>query len=333
MNVECAFAAAPVLDLRGRRLVLDRTRIMGVVNASPESFSDGALRASATECIELGHELIAAGADVIDVGGQSAVTNQPELDAHEELARVLPIVEQLVSDHPDVLISVDTYRPSVAAACLDAGVAIINDVSGLAYPAVARLCAQHEAALVIMHTRARPKQRLQAPDLYVDVVAEVVDFLRGKIDQAVVAGMPEESLIVDPGPDFTKTPQQTLAVLRDLDRVRALGRPVLLALSRKDFLGAILEKKPRGRDAGTLAAIAYLAAASPGNIVRVHDVGATFDALRTIDALTGRIDIPPEYVLPDALRYEQPPQSSDTDVPPQATCERAKQTYTRSQDR
>src|SRR5439155_19004371 len=137
------------------------------------------------------------------------------------------------------------------------------------------LCADRRAALVIMHTKARPKQRLQTADLYADVVAEVVEFLSGKLDQAVAAGVPRESLIVDPGPDFTKTPHQTIALLRDLDRVRALGRPVLLALSRKDFLGAILERTPRGRDAGTLAAIVHLVGSAQGNIVRVHDVAAT----------------------------------------------------------
>lgn len=301
--------AAPVLLVHGRSLVLDGTLIMGVVNASPESFSDGGLRSSTADRIALAGELIAAGADVIDVGGQSAVTNQPELDARVELDRVLPIVERLASDHPDVLISVDTYKPTVAAACLDAGAAIINDVSGLADPALAELCARHRAALVIMHTKARPKQRLQAPDLYTDVVSEVLDFLRARIEQATDAGLPRESLIVDPGPDFSKTPHQTIAVLRELRRVRALGRPVLLALSRKDFLGAVLQAKPRARDAGTLAAIAYLAGSAPGNIVRVHDVAATRDALRTIDTLTGRIEVDPDYVLPDTLRYEQPPPS------------------------
>jgi dihydropteroate synthase len=297
--------AAPVLELRGQRQPLDRTLIMGVVNASPESFSDGR-RVAVADRLALAGELIADGADVIDVGGQSAVTNQPELDAREELDRVLPIVQRLAADHPDVLISVDTYKPLVAAACLDAGAAIINDVSGLLHPELAELCARAQAALVVMHTAARPKQRLQSPELYTDIVTEVVEFLRDRVDQAVATGLPRESIIVDPGPDFTKTPHQTLTVLRGLDRIRALGRPVLLALSRKDFLGAILQRKPRGRDAGTLAAITYLAGATPGNILRVHDVAATSDALRTVDALTGRTGIDPEYVLPDELRYEQP---------------------------
>jgi dihydropteroate synthase len=307
---QSARGAAPVLEVRGRRFEVDQTLVMGVLNASPESFSDGARAHSAADRIALGRDMIAAGAAIVDVGGQSAVTNQPELDAREELDRVLPIVEQLAVEHPDVLVSVDTYKPLVAAACLDAGAAIINDVSGLRFPELAGLCARHQAALVIMHTAARPKQRLQSPDLYADVVTEVVDFLRDRIDQAVALGLPRDSLIVDPGPDFAKTPQQTLTLLRDLEPVRALGRPVLLALSRKDFLGAILQKLPRGRDVGTLAAIAHLAAGRPGHIVRVHDVGATRDVLRTIDALVGRTDIARDYVLPDALRYEQPQDAS-----------------------
>jgi dihydropteroate synthase len=147
---------------------------------------------------------------------------------------------------------------------------------------------------------------LQAADLYTDVVAEVVDFLAAKLDEAVRLGVPRESLIVDPGPDFAKTPHQTVALLRGIARVRALGRPVLLALSRKDFLGAILERRPRGRDAGTLAAIAHLTAV-PGNIVRVHDVAAARDVVRTVDVLAGRADVEAEYVLPDELRYERKP--------------------------
>jgi dihydropteroate synthase len=303
-------AAGPVLEVRGTRRAIDHTLIMGVVNASPESFSDRGLDSSTADRIRLAHQLVESGADIIDVGGQSAVTNQPELDAREELGRVLPIVERLAHDHPDVLISVDTYKPIVVAACLDAGAAIINDVSGLAYPEVAGLCTRYGAALVVMHTAAPPKQRRQSADLYTDVVAEVVEFLRGRIERAVAAGLAAESLIVDPGPDFTKTPHQTLQLLRGIDRVRALGRPVLLALSRKDFLGAVLQRKPLGRDAGTLAAIAHLAASGPGTIVRVHDVAATRDVLRTIDALTGRIEIAADYVLPDALRYERPPTTS-----------------------
>jgi dihydropteroate synthase len=124
------------------------------------------------------------------------------------------------------------------------------------------------------------------------------------MQQAIAAGLAAESLIIDPGPDFTKTPAQTIALLRRLDEFRRLGRPLLLALSRKDFLGAVLQQPPRGRDAGTIAAITWLTAAHPGSIVRVHDVAATRHALLTIDALTGRREVDADYVLPDQLRYE-----------------------------
>jgi dihydropteroate synthase len=289
---------------------VDSTLVMGVVNASPESFSDAGRYQSLAQRLELCADLVAAGADIIDVGGQSAITGKPEIDPAEEIERVVPIVEWLHASSPDVTISVDTYKPVVAQAALSAGASIVNDVSGLADPELVDLCAASGAALVIMHTRARPKVRLQDPSLYADATADVVAFLSTRIETAVAHGLPWESIIVDPGPDFTKTPHQTVAVLRRINEVRALGRPVLLALSRKDFLGAILERAPRGRDAGTLAAIAHFAD-TPGNIVRVHDVAAARDVVRTIDVLTGRHDIDPNYVLPDGLRYEP-----GNDVPP-----------------
>ncbi len=296
----------PRLRLGGTELVMNRPLVMGVVNASPESFSDGRRFRTLDDQLRRCDELITAGADIVDVGGQSAITNQPELDPREESARVVPIVDWLSTNHPDQLVSVDTYKPAVVEAVLSSGASIINDVSGLADARVAQMCAAAGAALVIMHTRAAPKVRRQEPDLYVDVVRDVVDFLAVAMRRAIDVGLARDALILDPGPDFTKTPHQTVAVLRRLDEVRALGRPMLLALSRKDFLGAILGTSPRGRDVGTLAAIAYLASA-PGDIVRVHDVAATHDVLRTIDVLSGRANLDPSYLLPDDLRYEPPP--------------------------
>lgn len=296
---------APVLLLRGQRIVVDSTLVMGVVNASPESFSDAGHYGTLEQRLELCESLIEAGADIIDVGGESAITNRPELEAAAEIDRVLPIVEWLAKVHPEVLVSVDTYKPRVVDAVLDAGAAIINDVSGLASPSVADSCARHGAALVVMHTRARPKVRLQDPDLYADVADDVVAFLTERLAVAEGRGLPRESLIVDPGPDFTKTPHQTISMLRRIDDIRALGRPVLLALSRKDFLGAITGRSPRGRSAATDAAIAHFARV-PGNLVRVHDVAAARDVIATIEVLAGRSDIDPMYVLPDEIRHEPP---------------------------
>lgn len=276
---------------------------MGVVNASPESFSDSGRYTSLEQRLELAASLVEAGADIVDVGGQSAITNQPEIDPALEIERVVPIVEWLHASYPEVIISVDTYKPAVVEASLTAGASILNDVSGLLYPEVVESCLRHEAGLVIMHTAARPKVRLQESELYDDVGDEVMAFLRERVGVAVSLGLAEESVILDPGPDFTKTPHQTVAVLRRIHEIRALGRPVLLALSRKDFLGAVTGRSPRGRDAATHAAIAYFAA-TPGNIVRVHDVAAARDVVATVETLAGLRDLSPDYRLPDEIRHE-----------------------------
>ncbi|KRE98146.1 hypothetical protein ASG88_17800 [Nocardioides sp. Soil777] len=295
--------AAPTLLVGGKRLVVDTTLVMGVVNASPESFSDSGRFSTLEQQLELAASLVDAGADIIDVGGQSAITNQPELDADREIERVVPIIEWLHSSYPHVTISVDTYKPAVVGASLAAGASILNDVSGLLYPEVVSSCLKHDAALVIMHTAARPKVRLQEQGLYDDVGAEVAWFLRDRMAAATALGLPEEAVIVDPGPDFTKTPHQTVAVLRRIHELRELGRPVLLALSRKDFLGAVTGRSPRGRDAATHAAIAYFAS-TPGNIVRVHDVAAARDVIATVETLAGMRELSPDYLLPDEIRHE-----------------------------
>lgn len=295
----------PILRSGGTDRPVTGTLVMGVVNASPESFSDGGRFRRLDQRLERCAELIDAGADIVDVGGQSAITNRPEVDAQREVERVVPIVQWLRANHPDVLVSVDTFKPPVAEAALSAGASILNDVSGLRNLALARIAAHHRASLVVMHTAAAPLVRMQQHDLYDDVAGEVVDFLRDRMAVAVDAGLPQESVILDPGPDFTKTPHQTVAVLRRIDEVRALGRPVLLPLSRKDFLGAITGRSPKGRDAATNAAIAHFAA-TPGNIVRVHDVAAARDVIDTIEVLAGLQDIDADYLLPDEIRHERP---------------------------
>jgi dihydropteroate synthase len=295
------------LVVGGRAVDLSRPALMGIVNASPDSFSDGGDH-SVDIRVAQAVELADAGALLLDVGGQSAITGVPEITVDEELDRILPVVEGIVATRPDVLLSVDTYRPEVAAAVLSAGAAVINDVSGLLHPEVAELCGKHGAGLVIMHTRARPKERRADPALYDDVVADVVGFLETKLNEATALGLAAEAIVVDPGPDFAKTPWQTVAMLRGIERVRALGRPVLLALSRKDFVGAITWRKPRQRLAGTLAAIGHLTHDDPtGWILRVHDVAATADYLAVTDVLTGRTDIPEDLELPLHIRRQNVP--------------------------
>jgi dihydropteroate synthase len=201
-----------------------------------------------------------------------------------------------------VIVSVDTWKPEVARAALAAGAVLINDVSGLRDPALADACAEAGAGLVVMHTRAEPKVKA-FPD-YEDVVADVVEFVRERMAVALEHGVEEERVVVDPGPDFAKTPAQTVATLRALDRLAELGRPILLAVSRKDFVGALTGRAPRDREAGTLAAVGAGVDAGAA-IVRVHDVAATVDFLTVRAALAGERAVDPELRLPDELRKQR----------------------------
>jgi len=277
--------------------------LMGIVNATPDSFSDGGVYPTTEARIGLALELADQGATIVDVGGQSGITGVPEVAVGEEIARVVPVVEGIVAAAPGVVVSVDTYRPAVVEAALAAGAALVNDVSGLLHPEVAELCGSVGAGLVIMHTRAQPKHKVLDPDLYDDVTADVVGFLRRRIDAALARGMERAGIIVDPGPDFAKTPAQTVEALRGVEQVRALGRPVLLALSRKDFVGAITGRPPRARLAGTLAAVGVLG--GPGTILRVHDVGAVRDFLAVAAVLEGRVELPADARLAENLRWER----------------------------
>jgi dihydropteroate synthase len=290
----------PTLTVRGTELDLAEPLLMGIVNATPDSFSDGDADATVEARVQLAVSLAEAGASIIDVGGQSGITGVPEVAVAEEIDRVVPVVAGIRAARPAVTISVDTYRPEVVEAVLDAGAAIVNDVSGLLYPEVASICATAGAGLVVMHTRAQPKHKVLDPGLYEDVTADVVELLSDRLARAAELGVAEDATIVDPGPDFAKTPHQTVEVLRELDRVRALGRPVLLALSRKDFIGAITGKPPRDRLGGTLAAVAHLA--DPGTILRVHDVSIVSDYMQVAAVLAGRAEIPPDLMLREELR-------------------------------
>jgi dihydropteroate synthase len=296
-----------VLRARGRSHALDgRPWLMGIVNATPDSFSDAGLHPTLESRVALARELIGAGARLIDIGGESGITNRPPVEAGEEIERVVPLIERVAAE-PGVLVSVDTYKPAVAAAAIAAGASVVNDVSGLRDPELADVCAQTGAALVVMHTAAAPKQRLQDPDLYGDVLAEVMAFIGERLDLARSHGVADEQLIVDPGPDFAKTPAQTIELLRGAARLHEFGRPLLLAVSRKDFVGALTERPPRDRGAGTLAALAY-GMDLGAQIFRVHDVAAADDFVTVLMALRGGAEVPPQLALPDELRWEQPRQ-------------------------
>ena len=299
--------AAPTYRLAAAGRVLElgsRPWLMGVVNASPDSFSDGGRYRKLEQRVELAAELLRSGADVLDVGGESASTDRPPVEVEEEIERVVPLIEHVAAEL-GAIVSVDTYKPAVARAAIAAGASIVNDVSGLRDPELAEVCAHTGAALVVMHTRAAPRQRMQDPDLYEDVTRDVLSFLGERIAVALQAGVAREQLIVDPGPDFAKTPAQTVELLAGISRLHALGRPLLMAISRKDFIGALTGRAPRERLAGTLAALAH-GVEQGAHIFRVHDVAAASDYLAVRAALAGELVPGRDLALPGELRHDRP---------------------------
>ena len=280
-----------------------RPLLMGIVNASPDSFSDRGRFSGLDAQVALGEQLLREGADIIDVGGESASTGRPPVPVEEEIARVVPVIERLARDL-GALVSVETYKPPVARAGIEAGARIVNDVSGLRDPELATVCAQTGAALVLMHTAAAPRERRQDPDLYEDIVAEVIAFLRERIETALAAGVRREQLIVDPGPDFAKTPAQTIRLLSSVGRLHELGRPLLLAISRKDFIGALTGRPPHERLAGTLAALAH-GLDEGAHMFRLHDIEAAGDYLAVRAALAGEHEIDEELRLSEEIRHSR----------------------------
>jgi dihydropteroate synthase len=289
------------LRLRDRTVIVEpgRPLVMGIVNANPDSFSDDVRAETPERQVQRALALVADGADLVDVGGESGVTYNAVTPPEREVARIVPLVERLVAE--GVSVSVDTWKPEVARAALDAGAAMLNDVSGLREPGMAALAAASGAALVLMHTRAAPKEVALA-DYGGDVAGDVEAFLRERVARARAEGVAEEQLVLDPGPDFAKTPEQTVEVLRALPRLHALGRPLLLAISRKYFLGAITGRPPAERLAATLAAAAWAVDAGAA-ILRVHDVAAVRDLLAVKAVLDGRAEVPDFDAADEKLKW------------------------------
>jgi dihydropteroate synthase len=293
-----------VLRARDRELRLGgRPLLMGILNATPDSFSDGGAFSTIGARVERAEQLLRDGADIIDVGGESNVTNRPAVDAGEEIERVVPLIERVAA--LGAFVSVDTYKPAVAEAAVAAGAHLVNDISGLADPRLADVCAATGAGLVVMHTPVRPKSQSLDEERFTDVAAEVTAGLVALIERARERGVAGEQIMVDPGPDFGKTPAQTVESLRGLSVLQTLGRPILLALSRKDFIGAITHRRPRERDAGTLAAIGF-AADLGGHVFRVHDVRGAADYLAVRAVLRGDATLAPGARVPEAVRREPP---------------------------
>ncbi|OHB29383.1 MAG: dihydropteroate synthase [Desulfuromonadaceae bacterium GWC2_58_13] len=261
---------------RSCRLSLDRPRIMGILNVTPDSFSDGGCYFSLQAALEKGLELAREGADIIDVGGESTRPGALPVSTQEEIDRVAPVIEAL-SAEVSCPLSVDTTKSSVAAAAIAAGAEFINDISGLQFdPAMVEVAARSGAGLFLMHTRGRP-ETMQADIRYQDLVAEVIDYLRGSIAMAEQAGVPRDRLAVDPGIGFGKSVEGNLELLRRIGEFHSLGCPILLGTSRKGFIGKILgEQDPARRLYGTLATVA-LGVRQGVMIHRVHDVAPARD--------------------------------------------------------
>lgn len=265
------------LRLRDRELELapGRPALMGIVNATPDSFSDPQGPKEPDDLVAHGLRLQNEGAAVVDVGGESGRTDREAVAEREEAGRIVPVVERLAAE--GVTVSVDTWRPGPARAALEAGAAIVNDVSGLAEPGLARLCAEYGAGLVITHTRAEPKVKDYAATP--DVMRDVTSFLERRMAVALENGVEEEQLLLDPGFDLGKQVGESVEILTRLSELEPLGRPLLLAISRKDFVGAITERRPADRDPGTLAAIEPALDLAVGSLLRVHDVAGAADFL------------------------------------------------------
>ena len=277
------FDTAPQLDCAGRILRLDRTRIMGIVNATPDSFSDGGAYFDADAAVAHGLRLAGEGADILDIGGESTRPGAAPVPVEEELRRVVPVIERL-SRETALPISVDTSRPEVMRAAVAAGAGMINDVYALRREGALDAAAALGVPVVLMHMRGEPGSMQEAPD-YDDVVGEVHRFLTERVFAAEMAGIERKRIVVDPGFGFGKHTAHNLQLLARLERFTELGVPVLAGLSRKRSIGELTGRElPQARVHGSVAA--HLIAAQRGaRIVRVHDVAATVDALKLWQAV------------------------------------------------
>lgn len=276
-----------VLKTARREFVLkDKTQIMGIINITPDSFSDGGILHDTDEAVAYGVRLVEEGADIIDVGGESSRPGAQPVSLEEEMARVIPVVEGL-SRRVRAAISVDTTKAAVAAAALDAGAEIVNDISAMTWDEqMPEVVASTGAGVILMHMRGRPQDMQRGSLRYRDLVGEVLTFLAERIEAALAHGIDENALVIDPGLGFGKTGSDSLALIRYLPEFRVLGRPIVVGPSRKSFIGAITDGSPAERREGTAAAVAA-AILSGSKIVRVHDL----EAMQKVAAVTDAIKV------------------------------------------
>lgn len=290
----------PTLDCNGRELRLDRPRVMGIVNVTPDSFSDGGRHATVDAAVAHALRLAEEGADVLDVGGESTRPGAEDVPLEEELRRVIPVIERLARETA-LPISVDTSKPEVMRAAVDAGAGMINDVYALRRDGALDIAAACGVPVVLMHMQGEPRTMQEAPQ-YEDVVAEVHRFLAERIFAAEMAGIPKKRIVIDPGFGFGKTREHNLALLAQLARFGELGVPVLAGLSRKRTIGELTGRTtPAERVHGSVAA-ALIAAQRGARLLRVHDVAATVDALKVWDAVAALPTGAPKAPAP-AIRW------------------------------
>jgi dihydropteroate synthase len=274
------------LRARDRVVALDRPLIMGVLNVTPDSFSDGGLHFDTSAAIQRALQMVEEGADLIDVGGESSRPGAEPIGEGEELRRVMPVLEAVCGRIP-VPVSVDTTKATVAHRALSAGASMINDISALRFdPRMASVVAEFGAAVVLMHMQGTPKTMQVAP-YYEDVVGDVRGFFMERLKAATAAGISDDRIVLDPGIGFGKRWEDNLALLAHVDMLTALGRPVLIGVSRKGFIGQVLDRPVSHRLMGTAAACA-MAILGGARIIRVHDVGAMRDLVLMLQAILGR---------------------------------------------
>lgn len=267
---------------RTGQIVLDRTRVMGVLNVTPDSFSDGGRYFEPESALRRGLEMADQGADLLDIGGESTRPGSDPVSMEEEWRRIGPVIRGLTGK-VEVPLSVDTMKPVVAEHAIEAGASIVNDISGLRDPAMVRLVASRRVGVVAMHMLGNPKTMQQHPT-YADAVKEVREFLEERIRVLEVAGVPSEGIAIDPGVGFGKSVEHNVALLRNLDQLVDLGHPVVVGVSRKSFIERLGGGRTGERLPGSLAA-ATVAIVRGAHVVRVHDVAETVRAMRVADAI------------------------------------------------
>jgi dihydropteroate synthase len=262
----------------------ERTYLMGILNVTPDSFSDGGEFNSLDSALAQARSMISQGVDIIDIGGESTRPKAAEISIEEELKRVVPVIQQLRQE-TTIPISIDTTKSIIAQEAITAGADIVNDISGATFdPQMLTTVSQLNVPIILMHIRGTP-QTMQALTDYQDVVAAVKEFLTQQVNQAIACGIPKNNIIIDPGIGFAKTATQSLELLQRLSELRTLNLPLLVGVSRKSFMSPILQKeKPKERVWGTAAAC-YAAIARGADILRVHDVAKMYDVCRVADAI------------------------------------------------